>query len=103
MSAIMDEHYVDDLGYEKVFEFDYDPGEPFAQAGIAVYEHFTRYTVAWTDHVVNEWDQEFDTLSKAMAFVATLVWCGEHRWEPTATLGERFNSEALGFFRAVTS
>jgi len=41
----------------------------------------TRFTLEWTDYVVNDWCEVFDTLSVALARLAVLAKCEEQNWD----------------------
>jgi hypothetical protein len=44
-------------------------------------EFIDSYTLYWSDGVANEWSENFDMLSDALARLAALVHCGENEWE----------------------
>lgn len=60
-----------------LFSFDID-----GSCGVTVYRTVDgRGVIRWTDYVVNEWAEEYDTVSVAIARAAALYACGESKWE----------------------
>lgn len=40
-----------------------------------------KFELTWTDYIINVWTETFEDLSTAMLRAATLVKCGETKWE----------------------
>ena len=50
--------------------------------GVTVYRADDgRGVIRWTDYLVNEWSEEYDTVSLAIARAAALYACGEESWD----------------------
>jgi len=62
------------------------------------------FDLRWNDGVANEWSEEFDDLSTALARLAVLMRCGETGWSTGfAQTPKYFADHADAFFKEVTA
>jgi hypothetical protein len=67
-------------------------------SGITIKKVDAVFALTWTDYVVNEWTENYPTLSVALARAAALVSCGEAGWEKGfAHAPETFSANAEKF------
>jgi hypothetical protein len=87
------------VNMETIIKFDYE-----GSALISVETDGNTFTVVCYDYVINEWREDYETLSLALLRVAVLVKCGENNfrdgfatvYEEFSTVGNQFlNTEAI--------
>jgi hypothetical protein len=83
----------------EVMSFIYDPANGAQPTEITVTEMSHRiYRVSWSDLVIGEWEELFEGLPDALAWVAALTHCGDRRWQIGFSKRDEAFSDAVTVF-----